>query len=219
MASLIAYTKQQLIERIKRHIADDFPNAEFSTTDNEVLLYIDQAAAATLIGQAYNNAKIEGNIAVGEAWLTTYALPALAQDSISGYWFTTLPQPPVNLPLGYSVSRVFFGQAGLGQSAEVLPIKAKRVGYRINMPMPTGARYWVEGSKIWVAANDGTSLYGIQLYTTMANTRTESLSETMNLPDDAIEMIFTNVVNKLIQRTQLPKDIIQDDISAGNKSS
>lgn len=219
MASLIAYTKAQLIERIKRHIADDFPNAEFSTTDNEVLLYIDQAAATTLIGQAYNNAKIEGNLCVGEAWYTTYLLPNLAQDSVSGYWYTTLPQPPVNLPLGYSVSRVFFGEAGLGQSREVLPIKAKRVGYRINMPMPTGARYWIEGSKLWIAANDGTSLYGIQLFTTMANTRTESLSETMNLPDDAIEMIFTNVVTKLVQRMQLPKDIIQDDISAGNKAS
>ena len=53
----------------------------------------------------------------------------------------------------------------------------------------------------------------------MAKTRTESLTETLNLPDDAIEGIFQNVVNKLIQRMQLPKDIIADDVSAGNKSS
>ena len=219
MATLIAYTKQQLIERIKRHIANEFPDSSFSASDNEVLLYVDSAAAFTLVGQTYGMAKIEGNIAVGEAWLTTYALDALQEDTISGYWYTTLPQPPVNLPLGYSISRVYFGQGGLGQSREVLPIKAKRVGYRIDMPMPSGARYWVEGSRMWVAAYDGQSLLDLPLYATMAKTRTESMTEALNMPDDAIEAIFTNVVAKLVQRMQLPKDIVQDDIGAGNKSS
>ncbi len=219
MASLIAYTKAQLIERIKRHIADDFPNAEFSVSDYETLLYIDQAAAVTVIGQSYNNAKIEGNIAVGEAWYTTYLLPDLAQDQVSGYWYTTLPQPPVNLPLGYSISRAFFAERGFGQSGEIMMIKAKRVGYRKNMPMPGGARCWIEGSKLWVTASDGSSLYQIPVYATMVNTRTENINETMNLPDDAIELIFNNVVAKMIQRMQLPKDIIQDDLSSGNKQS
>lgn len=219
MASLIAYTKKSLIERIKKHIADGFPSNEFTTTDNEVLLYIDQAAAFNLIGQVYGNAKIEGSLATPEAYLTTYELPALLQDSVSGYWYTTLPQPPVNLPLGYSINRVFFGSDGTGQSRECLPIKAKRVGYRVNLPMPEGARYWVENSRIWVAASDGQALSNQTLFTQMAKTRTESITETLALPDDAIEAIFNSVVGKLIQRMQLPKDVIVDGIGAGNKTS
>lgn len=219
MASLIPYTKLMLIQRIKQHIADGWPSSEFSSTDSEVLLYIDQAVAATVVGQTYANAKVEGNLAVSEAWLTTYTLSTLATDSPSGYWYSTLPQPPVSLPLGYSISRVYAAEAGSGQSQEILPIKAKRVGYRKFMPMPSGARYWVTGSKIWLAMNDGSSMLDYTVYVEMAKTRTESLTETLNMPDDAIDAVFQNVVAKLIQRMQLPKDIVVDDISAGNKTS
>lgn len=219
MASLVSYTKLSLIQRIKQHIADGFPSSEFSTTDREVLLYIDQAIAPIMVGQVYGMAKVEGNLAMPEAWLTTYTLSTLATDSPSGYWYSTLPQPPVSLPLGYSISRVYAAEAGSGQSQEILPIKAKRVGYRKFMPMPSGARYWVTGSKIWLAMNDGSSMLNYTIYVEMAKTRTESLTETLNMPDDAIDAVFQNVVAKLIQRMQLPKDIVVDDISAGNKTS
>lgn len=219
MASLIAYTKKQLIERVKRHISDDFPSSDFSTSDNEILLYLDQAIAFTVVGQVWNNAKIEGNIAVPEAWITTYTLSTLSQDNPSGYWYSTLPQPPVSLPLGYSISRVYAAEAGSGQSQEILPIKSKRVGFRKYMPFPSGARYWVTGSKIWLAMNNGDSMLSYTVYVEMIKTRTESLTETLNMPDDAIEAVFMNVVSKLKERLQLPKDLIQDDISAGNKSS
>jgi hypothetical protein len=219
MASLIAYTKQSLIERIRRHVANDFPASSFSTSENEVLLYIDQALAFLMVGQTYQMAKVEGNLAVPEGWLTTYNVSIPSVDIPSGYWYCTLPQPPVSLPLGYSINRVYAAQAGSGQGIDFFPIKAKRVGYRKYMPMPEGARYWVDGSKLWLAANDGSSLLSYTIYVNMVKTRTESLSEVMNIPDDAIEGIFNNVVQKLVHRLQLPKDIIVDDISAGNKSS
>lgn len=219
MASLIAYTKLQLIQRIRQHIADDWPGAEFSASENEVLLYIDQALAYTVVGQMYAMAKVEGNLATPEAWLTTYTLSTLQQDSSSGYWYSTLPQPPVSLPLGYSINRVYAAEAGSGQSQDILPIKAKRVGYRKYLPFPSGARYWVTGSKIWLTMNDGSSMLNYTVYAEMIKTRTESLTETMNLPDDAIEAIFQNVVSKLKDRMQLPKDIVLDDISSGNKAS
>lgn len=208
-----------LIQRVRQHIADGWPSAEFSSSEKEVLLYIDQAAATTLIGQTYNNAKVEGNIAVPESWLTVYTLTSILRDNPSGYWYSTLPQPPVSLPLGYSISRVYAAEEGSGQSQDFLPIKAKRVSFRNYMPMPQGARYWVTGSKIWMAMNDGSPLSEYTIYVEMAKTRTENINETLNLPDDAIEEIFQNVVNKLKDRLGLPKDIIADDISAGNKSS
>lgn len=219
MASLITYTKKSLIERIKRHIADGWPGENFSTSDREVMLYIDQALAFNLVGQVYNMAKVEGNIAVPEGYLTTYQMTSVTRDSISGNWYSTLPQPPLSLPLGYSITRVYVAELGSGESHDFLPIKVKRVPYRRLMPMPSGARYWVEGSKIWMASADGGSLGSYTVYVQMASTRTESLTDVMDLPDDAIELIFQNVVNKLIQRMQLPKDIVKDDISAGNKAS
>lgn len=218
MASLIPYTKKQLIERIERHIVNGWPTSSFSVTANEILLYIDQAAAFTVIGQVYQGAKVEGNLIVPEGWLTTYSL-TVAQDVPSGFWYATLPQPPVSLPLGYSISRVYAAVSGNGQSDDFVPIESKRVGYRSLMQQTPGARYWVEGSKMWMAMSDNSSLFDFPVYVQMIKTRTESLTETLNLPDDAIEAIFQSVVAKILQRMQLPMDIIQDDLSPGNKGS
>lgn len=211
----ISYTKQMFIQRIIQHIANGFPNDNFSTSDNEVLLYIDQALAFNLVGRVWADAKIEGNIAVPEAYLTTYLLPILQQDNITKEWFTTLPQPPVNLPLGYSIDRGYFANTVNGVGKEIYFIKAKRVGYRTNMPLPFGVRAWIEGSTIRLMVSDGSPLLNQNLYVRMASTRTSNITDIMNLPDDAIEGIFTNVVAKLMQRMQIPKDVIKDDLSVG----
>lgn len=215
MASLIPQTKKLLIQRIRQHVANDFPSSEFSATENEVLLYIDQALASVIVGMTYNGAKVEGNLAIAEGFLTTYLLPAVAKDSITGYWTTTLPQPPLSLPLGYSITRGYFASAADGVGNDIIWIKSKRVGRRSSMPMQFGVRGWVEGSTLFLQASNNTALYGINCYVTMAKSRTDSITETLNMPDDAIEMIFQNVTAKLIQRLQLPKDVIADDISAG----
>ena len=215
----ISYTKKMLVERIKRHIANGWPDEDFSATDNEVLLYVDQALASGLIGQTYANAKIEGNIAVPEAYLTTYQLSALQQNSITKIWYGTLPQPPVNLPLGYSITEAYFASSTNGKGLNVMFIEGKRVAYRKLMPMPFGVRAWVDGNIMWLEASDGGSLLNQTLYVVMASTRTSSVTDVMTLPDDAIEAIFMNVTQKLIQRMQLPQDIIKDDLPAGVKTS
>lgn len=218
MASVVAYTKKMLIERVKRHMNDGFPTSSFGASDNEILLYIDEAVAFSMVGQAYEQAKIEGNLVMPEAYLTTYSL-SLLQNVNTGEWYTTLPQPPVSLPLGYSINRVYFADTLNGISQEVLPISAKRAGYRNNMPSPAGAKYRVEGSTMWVTANDGSPLAGLTLYVNMAKSRTDDVNEAMNLPDDIIEGVFNKVVAKCANRIQLPKDIINDNLPAGNKTS
>jgi hypothetical protein len=217
MASLIPYTKKLLIQRLRQDLANDFPDAEFSISEREVLLHIDQALAYNAVGQVYNGAKVLGSLEVPEGYLTRYALAALVQDQITSEWYATLPQPPVSLPLGYSITRCYFASAQNGVSQEILPIKAKRSAYRNNMPRPAGAEYKVSnGSTIFITANDGSPLYGLQVYVEMLNTRTSSMTDVLNLPDDAIEGIYNLAYQKLSQRYKMPKDIIEDGIGAGN---
>lgn len=216
MASLIPYTKKLLVQRIRQDLANDFPDSEFSISEREVLLHIDQAAAFNLVGQVYNSAKIEGALVVPEAYYTTYALPSLLQDSATSYWYTTLPQTPISLPLGYSIDRVYFASTANGVSQSVYPIERKRLAYRNDMPFPNGARYWVENVKLWITANNGQPLSNMNLYASMVKTRTEDMNEIMNYPDDAIEGIYNLAYQKLVQRYKMPKDIIEDQIGAGN---
>lgn len=216
MASLIPYTKKLLVQRIRQDLANDFPDSEFEISEREVLLHIDQALAFSIVGQAWNNAKVTGSMEIPEGYLTTYALSALVQNVITSEWYATLPQPPVSLPLGYSITRVYFASTENGVSQEVLPIKAKRAGYRRFMPRPAGAEYKVNGTVIYVTANDGSPLSDLNLYVEMINTRTESMTETLNMPDDAIEMVYNGAYSKLVQRYKMPKDVIEDQIGAGN---
>lgn len=215
MASLIPYTKKLLIQRIRQHFVNNFPSSDLNVSENETLLYIDQAIATNVIGQMYLAAKLEGTLATPEAYLNTYQLPAVTKNSITGYWTTTLPQPPLSLPLGFSITRWYFANAANGVGSDVIMIKSKRVARRKYMPRQFGVNGWVEGSTVFLEASNNTSLLGVNFYVTMINTRTESLTDILNIPDDAIEAIFQNVIAKLKDRLMLPKDIIQDDISTG----
>lgn len=215
----IPYTKKMLIQRIKRHMANGFPNSDFATSDNETLLYIDTALAFQMVGKAYEGAKIEGSLVMPEAFLITYDIGNLSKDTVTNNWFGTLPHPPISLPLGYSINRVYTAQAGQSTARDFLPLKAKRIGYRNNMPKPPGAFYWVEADKLWASATNGASLNMMPMYVQMASPRTQDVDDVMNVPEDVVQAIFDTVVKQMMQRYGMPQDVIKDNLPAGNKSS
>lgn len=216
MASLIPYTKKLLVQRLRQDLSNDFPDDEFAISEKEVMLHIDQALAFNVVGQVYAGAKVLGTLEVPEGWLTTYQLAPLVQNTTTQDWYATLPQPPVSLPLGYSITRAYFTDGTNGISQEILPIKAKRAAYRNLMPRPAGAEYRINGNTIFVTANDGLPLFNLTVNIEMIKTRTESMTETLNLPDDVIESIYNGAYQKLVQRYMRPKDVIEDNIGAGN---
>lgn len=215
----LVYSKKTFIERIKRHMNNNFSGSDFSISNNEILLYIDQAIAYNLIGQAYNAAKLEGSLVLPEAYVSVFNLINLQQDINTGYWYVTLPQPPISLPLGYSITDAYFAQTAYGKSQPIFPIKNKRVSYREFMPLPPGTRYWVEGDIMWLAASNGQPLLNQNLYVKMATTRTQDVNAIMHLPPDAEEIIFNNVIMKCKDRLGIPQDQILDNLPTGNKAS
>lgn len=214
----VPYNRKQLIQRIRKHMNNGFPNDSYATSDNELMLYIDQAIAYGLVGMVWMGAKVTGVMEMPEAYLVTLQLPPLAEDPNTGYWFTTLPQPPVSLPLGYSINRIYSAGPGSRGNQDFFMIKAKRVGRRTNMPMPGGVRAWVLAYTLWCAASDNQPLLGVPVFVDMPTTRTSDITKPMNLPDDAIEGIFNSVVGWLTKRYQEPKDVINDDLPAGNNT-
>lgn len=214
----IPYTRKQLIQRIIKHVSAGFPNDAFDASQKEVQLYIDQSIAQQIKAAAYENAKVEGVLAIPEAYLVTLQLTSLLQDEASGYWYATLPQPPLGLPLGYSINQVYSKASGYGVSEPFFMIKAKRVPRRMNMPLPTGVRCWIENSTIWFVSSNGNSLQGLPVFVQMPINRTSDVNAPMNLPDDAIENIFNDVTMWLNKRYAEPKDIIADNLPAGNNN-
>lgn len=215
----LGYTWKQFIQRCRQHIVNDFPSSELNMTENETLLYINEAMSFGLVGSVWNGAKMMGALEVPDAYEMTLQLSALQYNNVRRKWYSTLPQPPVGLPLGYSINRVYFANSAYGEGVDALPIKAKRIGYRNNMPMPFGVRYEVENDIIWLMVSDGSSLLNQNCFVQMPITRAQSVNDMINLPDDAQKVIFDLVIARMKDRLQLPQDIIADDLSSGNKSS
>lgn len=215
----IVYSKQQLIERVKKHLADGFPNDDFNITDNEILLYVDSAIPFVLKGQMFENAKVTGVLDVPDAYLVTYNYTIGSQDTNTKEWYVTLAQTPLALPTGYDITNVYIANPADGRSVNAWPIKTKRQAYRNYMPLPVGWSYRVVGQTMYLKQNDGSSLYQYNLFVQMPISRTADKDEAMRLPDDAIEPLFQKTVTTILQRYQIPQDIVQDNLMPGNKTS
>jgi hypothetical protein len=215
---LQTYSNKTFIQRIKRDLNNGFPDSDFTMSDNEILFHIDQAKAAAMIGNVFNNAKVEGAMVMPEGFLTTYSL-TLSKDNATASWYGSLPQPPVSLPLGYSITDVYFANAYDGDKWVCYPVSSKEVSLMESLPMPPGIRYWVVGKTIYAKSSNGGSLLNKTMYVTMAKTRSTSLDDEINLPDDVIETVYNLVMDKLKKRIANPQDIVQDGLPAGNKAS
>lgn len=211
----LPYSRTQLIQRISKHVNDGIIDDAFAISDNEISLYINDAIAFGIIGQFYNSAKVTGTMEIPEGYLVTYLLPSVTKDSVTGYYYSTMPQPPLSLSLGYSVTRVYFDAGNGSISYDCTLIKNKRMGYRVYMPLPMGIRAWFENTRIWVAGSDGQSLDNYNLYVQMPSARSTDETAPLNLPDDAISAVFDMVIKRIVQRQQMPRDIISDDLPSG----
>jgi hypothetical protein len=212
----IPYTRQQLIQALRRHINNGWPTTSYPVTANELTLYIDRAIAFNIVGKAWESAKLTGVMEVPEAFLITYQLLNITQDPISGYWLSTLPQPPVSLPLGYSITRVYPANSQYGEGNDFLPVKAKRTAYRQHLPVPPGGHYKVENGTVYLKSNDNSPLLGIPFYVVMPTSRTSDITQNMNLPDDIIITIWDSVIAQLTNRLGTPIDIVTDYLPAGS---
>jgi hypothetical protein len=218
MASL-PYTKQSLVERIKKHLSDDFPGDDFSITDSEIILYIDSAIPHVMKSIMYESAKFTGTLEVPESWLLTSSYAISNQNPNTLEWYVTLIQPPIALPTGYDIPNVYIADPTSGRSDNALPISAKRTAYRNFMPYPNGFNYRIDGQTMLLKASDGGSLLGYNLEVQMPVSRTTDKNAIMSLPDDAIQPIFEKVIATILQRYSIPQDIVEDGLPAGNKTS
>lgn len=205
------FTKQALLERIKRHINNDFPNTDFKVSDSEILLYIDSAIPFVMKGEIFENAKVTGVFEVPEAYLVTYLLSPITKNAPTNEWKATLPQTPLALPSGYAITDVYATQDGQGRGQSFYPTNTKRVPYRNLMPKPSGSFYRVNGDTIYFQATNGAPLNQLDVYVEMPISRTADVNAVMNVPDSALENIFLTVIKNITNRYQLGKDNILDN--------
>ena len=215
----LPYTKKAFIERVEKHLNDDFPGEDFKITSNEILLYIDSFIPGVMKGNIFENAKVTGFLDVPEGYLATYSFTISNRNSSTKEWYVTLPQTPLALPTGYDITNVYVADPVNGRSKNAFPVKVKREAIRSYLPKPSGFAYRLDGDMMYLSANDGGSLLNYELQVQMPISRTEDIDAVMTLPDDAIEIIFQKTIATILQRYQIPQDVVKDNLPAGNKTS
>jgi len=204
----------QMIDRIRRAYYNDYPDDASVLTDNELLLHINDAVAIVATKQANDAYAVTGIRSVPEGYITTYKLTSFSKDADTGYYYASLPHAPFGLPENSAVNSCFFSGVK-GQSKPILYVSGHEVDYFKDMATPPGAAfYWIEGRTLylWVKTNLPA---GAQVSVRMATHVTSNLDAPINVPPDAISMIFDLVWQRIVVR----KSIVQDNIIDGTERS
>ena len=209
----MAYTtRQQLIDRILRFYYNDFPGDDAIISNNEIDLYINDAIASVATKQAMDAYNITGIVSVPEGYITTYTLTTPTLDDNTGFYSTAIPHPPIGLPDLASVVGVFFGGAR-GQSKPILYISPREMDYFLFMPKPPQAAfYWIENSTIYFWCRTDLSHTTDNIYIRMATNVQSGANDVLNIPPEAVDLVFTSVIQKILQRKGIVPDLINDGI-------
>jgi len=202
-------TTQNMIDRTRRTYYANYPSDDSTLTDNEILLHINDAVAAVITKQATEGYQLTGIMSVPEGYISTFTFTSLIKDNDTGFYYTTIPHPPIGLSGNSGVESVFFSGFS-GTSRPVLYVSPREVDYFRFMPShPMAAYYWIEGTTLYFFSRTNLpSTYKLQLR--MATHVTSDLNAPINVPPDAIDLVYKLTLEKLVQRKGLAGDDIVD---------
>ena len=202
-------TTSQMIDRVRRTYYNNYQSDASVLTDNEILLFINDAVATAITKQTNENYAITGIMSVPEGYISTFQITSLVKSADTGFYSATIPHPPLGLADSSGIQSCFF--VGVkGQSKPVIHVSPNEVDFFRFMPSPPlAAFYWIEGATLFVFAKTNlpsTTKLNIRM-TTMT---TSNLDAPINVPPDAIDFVYTTVLGKLIQRKQIVSDDVLD---------
>jgi hypothetical protein len=203
-------TRRVLIEQIRRLYYGGTPSDDSNLTEKEVNHYINQAIAYIARANYTDSIKIDGIENVSDAFYTTFKNLAVAKDNDTGYYYATLPQPPLGLSRGYGISSVTF-PVNTGLAKAPTAVSPREVDYieQIKLP-PSKIFYWAEGGKLWMKSY--TNLVGKFAIVRMISAENSDMTAELNVPGEYISDMINWIMEQLKVRKQMPEDTTNDGI-------
>jgi hypothetical protein len=203
-------TRKVLIEQIRRLYYGGTPRDDSNLTEKEVNHYINQAIAYIAKVNYTDSIKIDGIETVSDSFYTTFKNLAVAKDNDTGYYYATLPQPPLGLSRGYGISSVTF-PVNTGLAKAPVAVSPREIDYidQIKYP-PSKIFYWAEGNKLWMKSY--TNLVGKFAIVRMISSENSDMTSELNVPAEHISDMINWIMNQLKVRKQMPEDTSNDGI-------
>lgn len=203
-------TRRVLIEQIRRLYYGGTPSDDSNLTEKEVNQYINQAIAYIARVNYTDSVKIDGIENVSDVFYSTFKNLSILKDNDTGYYYTTLPQPPVGLSRGYGISTVTF-PVNTGLAKAPIPVSVREVEYidKVDLP-PSKIFYWAEGDKLWFKSY--INLIGKNAIVRMISSENSDLTSQLNVPAEYISDMINWIMDQLKFRKQMPEDTSNDGI-------
>lgn len=198
-------TKAQMIELIQRDLNNGLPFDDAQVTDNEISLWLGQAIATVMEERYRKDAEIESIIYMNDYYYATFKNRVVSKDSDTGYYYICLPQIPLGLPRGISISGVYF-KSSEGQLTEtVIQISPQEIDIMNSLPMPKSKIYgWSEGDLFYMI-----SYKNIKDLKAIVRMVTSQFNDTDDVPDNIGVQAADLVIRRLKARTNV-QDISND---------
>lgn len=204
-------TRKVLIEQIRRMYYGGIPSDDSNLTENEVNNYINQAIAYVAKINYTDSIKLDGVETVSDAFYSTFKNLALILDTDTGYWYATLPHPPLGLSRGYGIATVTFPVL-TGLAKAPIPISPREVDLMDNMKKPPSKIfYWSEGDRLYFKS-PYYNLNGKTPIVRMVSHENSDLSAELNVPGEYIADMITWIMGQLNVRKQMPEDLTNDGV-------
>jgi hypothetical protein len=207
-------TRKEICALIQIRLAGGMPSDDFAVTLNEINLWLDHAIAASAMKNYADGVQIDGIEFVGDAYYTTFKDLVLSQDSISLYYKTTIPAPPVSVPRGYDISSAYI-QKGVGIGGfnkPMIRVTPQALDFYNDLPKPKNSvEYWTEGMTMYVTTTTSTLLNGAKVAVRMIGSAgSRLLTDEALVPNDAIPFIVDYVFKYFMPTDSAPKDTMND---------
>lgn len=203
-------TRNELIAQIRRMYYGEVPTEEANLRPKEVNQFINEAIAYIAKINYQDNIKVEGIETVSDAFYATFKGLSILKDNDTGYYYTTLPHPPLGLSRGYGISTVTF-PVNTGLAKAPTPVSPREVDYldKVKLP-PSKIFYWAEGDKLWFKSY--INLIGKSAIVRMVSHENSDLNAELNVPGEYIADIIAWVMTQLNARRQMMGDAIRDGL-------
>jgi hypothetical protein len=203
-------TRAELIAQIRRMYYGGVPAEEASLREKEVNQYINQAIAYVAKENYVDHIKVDNLETVDDAFYTTFKNFTISKDNDTGYYYTTLPHPPLGLSRGYGIADVTF-PVSTGLSKNPIPISPRELEYvdMIKIP-PSKIFYWCEGDKLYFKSY--INLIGKAPIVRMISNENSDLTAELNVPPEYIPSMINWIMTQLNARKQMSGDLIREGV-------
>jgi hypothetical protein len=204
-------TRRVLIEQIRRLYYGGVPGDDANLTENEVNLYINQAIAYVAKVNYTDAIKLDGVETVSDAFYATFKNLTLTLDSDTGYWYASLPHPPLGLSRGYGISTVTF-PVSTGLAKAPVAISPREIDIIDNLKKPPSKIFfWAEGGRLYFKS-PYYNLNGKTPIVRMVSAESSDLTAEVNVPGEHISEMINWILNQLKVRKGMPEDTTNDGL-------